>query len=169
MAVRGLVKTFSKAKRPSSDGDMEICKRLRKEVSVQDTSLSGVHAYLVPMGLGTARRDLIARQLLRHGAHLAASSRELGLTHILVSEGMTRGRLAGLMAEDSNQAQIVYVAWLSDCISMEIHSVTFMAELAGAGNTGFLLLPLPLPPVLPPVLPSISMSQKIRGNLNQKR
>uniref|UniRef100_UPI00358E5AAC DNA polymerase lambda n=1 Tax=Myxine glutinosa TaxID=7769 RepID=UPI00358E5AAC len=118
MAVRGFVKTFSTLKRPSSDGDMEMCKRLRREVSVQDTSLSGVHAYPVPTGLGTARRDLIARQLLRHGAHLAASSRELGLTHILVSEGMTRGRLDGLMAEHSNKAQIVYVAWLSECISL---------------------------------------------------
>ncbi|KAM4031434.1 DNA polymerase lambda isoform 1-T2 [Anomaloglossus baeobatrachus] len=119
MEPRGIVKAFPKVKRFRESGSpTEDRKKIRADGDIQGECFAGVHAYVLPAGIGQARSGIFQKQIIQNGGQ-AYSQLWPEVTHVIVDEGMDCDRAFRLMKWQKLPAgvQLVKCSWLSLCIN----------------------------------------------------
>ncbi|XP_066457048.1 DNA polymerase lambda [Eleutherodactylus coqui] len=118
MEPRGIVKAFPKVKRSRESSDpSEEKKKLKADVDVQGKCFAGVHAHVLPAGIGQARSGIFQKQIIQNGGQVSSQFCP-EVTHIIVDEGMDCDRAFRLLKLQKLPAgvQLVKCSWLSLCI-----------------------------------------------------
>lgn len=118
MEPRGIVKAFPKVKRfRESDDSTEDAKKIKADIDVQGKCFSGVHAHVLPAGIGQARSGIFQKQIVQNGGRVYGQFCP-EVTHIIVDEGMDCDRAFRLLKLQKLPpgVQLVKCSWLSLCI-----------------------------------------------------
>ncbi|XP_071987278.1 DNA polymerase lambda isoform X2 [Engystomops pustulosus] len=118
MEPRGIVKSFPKVKRARESSDpKEDTKKIKADVGIQGKCFAGVHAYVLPAGIGQARSGIFQKQIVQNGGQVYGQFFP-EVTHVIVDEGMDCDRAFRLLKLQKLPAgvQLVKCSWLSLCI-----------------------------------------------------
>ncbi|XP_044125087.1 DNA polymerase lambda isoform X1 [Bufo gargarizans] len=118
MEPRGIVKAFPKVKRSRESSDAaEDTKKIKVDVDVRGKCFAGVHAHVLPAGIGQVRSGIFQKQIIQNGGQVYSQLCP-EVTHIIVDEGMDCDRAFRLLKMQRLPArvQLVKCSWLSLCI-----------------------------------------------------
>ncbi|XP_028830667.1 DNA polymerase lambda isoform X2 [Denticeps clupeoides] len=119
MEARGILKAFPKVKR-SKAGEAKDAPppKKRPDEAAAGVIFQGASVFILPAGIGKARRDIFQRQVADNGGGLEDSFRPT-VTHVIVEDAMDRERALRLLKLETLPlgVKLVKCTWLSACIA----------------------------------------------------